>query len=73
MLLLAPRQGDPTVCAVFLPLQVIIPMMMLCPHNLRLEVAAVQQQFHLSRASPLQVYPRRQLRAPTCAQLRWNE
>jgi hypothetical protein len=66
-LLLAPRQGDPAVRAVFLLLQVVIPVMVLQPHSLRLKVAAVQQQFHLLRASPLRVYFCRRLRALTRA------
>jgi hypothetical protein len=41
MLLLAPGRGDPTVHAVFLLLQVIIPAIMLRPHSLSLEVAIV--------------------------------
>jgi hypothetical protein len=45
--------------AVFLLLQVIIPMMVLWPHSLRLKVAVVQQQFHLLRASPLRVHSHR--------------
>jgi hypothetical protein len=53
--------------AVFLLLQVVIPVMMLQPHSLRLKVAAVQQQFHLLRTSPLRVYFLRRLRAPTRA------
>jgi hypothetical protein len=44
---------------VFLLLQVVILVMMLQPHSLRLEVAVVQQQFHLLCASPLQVYSHR--------------
>jgi hypothetical protein len=40
-------------------LQIIIPAMMLRLHILRLEVAAAQQQFHLLRASPLQVHSHR--------------
>jgi hypothetical protein len=51
--------------AVFLLLQVIIPVMTLRPHSLRLEVATVQQQFHLLRASSLRVLSSRQLCAPT--------
>jgi hypothetical protein len=47
--------------------------MTLQPHSLRLEVAAVQQQFHLLRASPLWVCSDKRLRAPTRAQLQWNE
>jgi hypothetical protein len=31
--------------------------MTLRPHSLRLEVAAIQQQFHILCASPLRVYP----------------
>jgi hypothetical protein len=54
-------------------LQVVIPAMTMQSHSLRLEVAAVQQQFHLRRASPLRAYSRKRLRAPTCAQPRLNE
>jgi hypothetical protein len=45
--------------AVFLLLQVIIPVMMLHPHSLRLEVATVQQQFQLLHASLLWVHSHR--------------
>ena len=54
-------------------LQVVIPMMTVRPHILRLEVAAVQQQFHLLRASPLWVHSHRRLRAPARAQLPQSE
>jgi hypothetical protein len=47
--------------------------MMLRPHSLRLEVATVQQQFQLLRASPLRVYSCRWLRTPARAQPRWSE
>jgi hypothetical protein len=40
----------------FLLLQVIILVMMLRPHNPRLEVATIQQQYHLLCASPLRVH-----------------
>jgi hypothetical protein len=40
---LAPRWGDPIMRAVFLLLQVVIPVMTLWPHRMRLKVAAVQQ------------------------------
>jgi hypothetical protein len=59
--------------AVFLLLQGVIPVMTLWPHSLRLEVTAVQQQFYLLRASPLQVHSRSQLCAPTRAQPQWNK
>jgi hypothetical protein len=42
--------------AVFLLHQVVIPAMTLRPHSLRLEVAAVQQQFHLLHASPMWIH-----------------
>jgi hypothetical protein len=54
-LLLAPRRGDPVVRAVFLLLQVVIPAMTLQSHSLRLEVAAVQLQFHFLCACSLRV------------------
>jgi hypothetical protein len=44
---------------VSLLLQVIILAMTLRPHSLRLEVAAIQQLFHLLRVSPLRVLNRR--------------
>jgi hypothetical protein len=47
--------------------------MTLQPHSLRLEVAAVQQQFHLLRTFPLRVRSRRWLRALAHAQPRRNE
>jgi hypothetical protein len=69
-LLLAPWWDDPAVRAVlFLLLKVVIPMMMLRPHCLRLEVAVVQQQFHILRTSPLQVHSCRRLCASVRAQL----
>jgi hypothetical protein len=43
---------------VFLLLHVVIPVMMLRPHSLRLEVATVHQQFHLLRAPPLWIHSR---------------
>jgi hypothetical protein len=45
--------------AVFLLLQVVIPVMTLWPYSLRLKVAAVQQQFHLLCISPLWLHSRR--------------
>jgi hypothetical protein len=54
-------------------LQVVIPVMTLRPHNLRLEVVALQLQFHLLRASPLRVYSRRRLCALARVQSRQNE
>jgi hypothetical protein len=44
--------------AVLLLLQVVVTTMMLRPHSLRLEVAAVQQQLHLLRA-PIRVHSHR--------------
>jgi hypothetical protein len=41
-------------------------------HNLRLEVAAVQQQLHLLRA-PIRVHSHRRVRAPVAAQPQQNE
>jgi hypothetical protein len=41
-------------------------------HNLRLEVAAIQQQLHLLRA-PMRVHSHRRVRAPAAAQLQRNE
>jgi hypothetical protein len=45
---------------------------MLRPHNLRLEVAAIQQQFHLLCA-PMWVHSHRRVHAPAAAQPWWNE
>jgi hypothetical protein len=50
--------------AMLLLLQVIVPAMTLRLHNLRLEVAVVQQQLHLLRA-PMWVHSHRRVRA-TC-------
>jgi hypothetical protein len=47
--------------------------MMLQPHTLRLEVAVVQQQFHLLHTFPLRVHSRMRLHALACAQPRRNE
>jgi hypothetical protein len=52
----APGRGLLLFAFRFLLLQVVIPAMMLRPHNPRLEVVVVQQQFHLLHASPLWVY-----------------
>jgi hypothetical protein len=41
-------------------------------HSLRLEVPAVQQQFHLHRAL-MRVHSHRGVHAPAAAQPRWNE
>jgi hypothetical protein len=52
--------------AKLLLLRVIIPVMMWWLHKLRLEVAVVQQQFHLLRA-PMRVHSHRCVCAPTTA------
>jgi hypothetical protein len=57
---------------VLLLLYVVISVMMLRPHSLRLEVTAVQQQFHLLRAL-MRVHFHRRVRAPVAAQPRQNK
>jgi hypothetical protein len=53
-------------------LQVVIPVMTWWLHNLRLEVATVQQQLHLL-LSPMWVHSRRRVRALAAAQPQRNE
>jgi hypothetical protein len=53
-------------------LQVVIPAMTWRLHTLRLEMATVQQQFHLL-CTPMQVHSHRRVRAPAAAQPWWNE
>jgi hypothetical protein len=57
---------------VLLLLHVVVSVMMLRPHSLRLEVTAVQQQFHLLRAL-MRVHFHRRVRAPVAAQPRQNK
>jgi hypothetical protein len=57
---------------VLLLLYVVVPAMTLRPHSLRLEVATIQQQFHLLH-TPMWVHPHRRVRAPAAAQPRRNE
>jgi hypothetical protein len=52
--------------------KVVIPTMMWWLHSLRLEVAAIQQQFHIFLAL-MWVHSHRQVHAPVAAQLRRNE
>jgi hypothetical protein len=53
-------------------LQVVVPARTLRPHSLGIEVANVQQKFHLFRA-PMQVHSHIRVHAPTTAQPQQNE